>query len=492
MAPWVLILATLLPAVAAARPPRDPSRVGPGDLLVATEGGGHRVSVQRLRLQDGAEAHVVAQDVVSLEGPVDALSASSDGRWLAAGLSDGGAAQVQLWDLRGPAPTLWWQSPDGCREPALEPTGRSLALTCPGAGAEPDGILSFDLGSRRTLRYVGEWPRSLPAWDGDGVLHWVEASPESSAVMRREGGGAFPIHRVRDAVSGLWSQGDGSWLLELAVPGARREFLRLLRAGDQRPESLLGGQWPPVERGDPVAVGRAGDIVLAHCGRSASQILRAVSGADLPPISLPGEAQALTIVPGWPAPSRQDLATAGPGALQAARADDVRVFGVGLGMALESAWSQLDRGGRHPFWIPPRSGRRPSGIGVGPGASGWCVEYGADDHGVIVDVRVRGCAGRLLSPAMSPLFELTAREGALLDRARRWLGPGVAAWIDSDEGDQAGQRPLIRRVRAEWSAPDRGLSLEVQVELLEGARHPLSGDVSLRLTEPIRPRVAGP
>ena len=490
-----LLLLLLFPdlGLARPRPPLPPLR--PGDLLVATErpGLGPRVAISRYRVGGGPDTRVQTEEILLLPGSAAGLSVSSDGRLLAIERVVGVGHHVALYILHEKAPELIWQSPEGCGGPAVAPAGRVVAVACPGGTREPASILRYDVQDRSSLRLVGEWPRSLPVWDGGGTLHWIEESPTSVTLLRHDHGGAFPIHVLQDPVAGLWPQIDGSWLAELRVPGTRREFTRMLRAGHSRPESVLVAQWPPLEDSDPVIVGRSGEVVLAHCGRSASQVLRAYRGEDLPPISLPGEPQAAAIVPGWPSPPKDDLATAGPSVLRRAQAADLEILGVALGMSLEQAWSELDRGTRHPYWMPPRVGRRPSGIGVGAASGGWCVEYDADEHGLIEQITARSCASAWLSPALEPLFELPATPGAVLALARRWLGPGVAAWIEPDRlASHPAGRPVIRRVHVEWNVAERGLALEVSAELIEGVRRPLGGDVALRLSIPPRPRVAGP
>jgi hypothetical protein len=472
----------------------------PGDLVVAVDrGNGTRhalVRVRRSRLADGS-LRVHSQQLMSIGGSVLDVSASADGRWIAAAREhDGGPPRVELWDLRsrdlsGPA----WRSPEGCSTPVIEPESRWLAVGCLGRGRQPAMILQVELRSSRELALVGERERVSPAIGVDGDLYWIEQDGHRTLVMRRPAD-RFPYvtHELLQPIRSLWPQDDGSLLAELALPGHRREFVRLGRDGVVRDEPVRQGFPRSLSRGTPLFATPQGTWFAPVCDRGPCAVLQAEGeGEGTLAVSLGGLPTAVSQVP-WldqALPHPEDLATAPASVLSSHPAAQVSVLGVELGTPLETAFSRLDRAGRHPYWIESRGPReKPRGIGLGWTTGGHCIEYLADERGVIVTVDLKACAGHYLSPPLQPLLDRDSLAEGPLAVARRYLGPGVAVTVGGGDGP-TGERAPIRRTEVVYTAPERGYHFEAHTEVLATNRSRLLGGwVWLRLQLPGRRQAA--
>lgn len=488
--------AGLLPGFEDAEPLR------PGDVVVAADRGrGTRHALVRLRLSrshDGT-VHVHSQVLATLPGTLSSVAVSPDGRWVAEAVAPQDAPpRVDLLDMhdrQGEQPA--WRSPDGCQAPAFDPASRWMAIGCTSRDGQPAAILQVDLGTRAALFLVGERDRVLPAAGVDGDLYWVETDGERFRVVRRSGDGfPYSTHELLQPLRSLWPQDDGSLLAEIALPGDRREFVRLARSGVVRDEPLPHRFPRNLSRGVPLSASAQGTWFGAMCDRGPCSLLHG-GGANeaVTPIGLGGLPTALCQVP-WidhRTSHPEDLATAPASVFGSHAATQVSVLGVDLGTPMETAFSHLDRAGLHPYWIDadgkaPRT--RPRGIGLGWTSDGHCVEYLADERGVIVSVDMKACAGGYLSGPLRPLLDRDSIAHGPLEVASRFLGPGVAV-IVGDDDTPAGDRPPIRRTEVVYTAPDRGYHFEAHTEVLATQRsRVLGGWVWLRLQLPGRRQAA--
>jgi hypothetical protein len=480
--------------------PRYEASAGPalasGDLVVAVDRGkGSRhalVRVRRSRLLDGT-VRIQSQLLMTVSESVETVAASADGRWIATAWDRGEQPpRVALWDLEGKVDKPAWQSPVGCSQPVFEPGSRWMAMGCRGKGREPDHILQLGLDRFDALALVGQRPRSAPAIGVDGHLHWVESDGDRIQVLRRSADRLpYATHEVLQPIRSLWPQDDGSLLAELALPGHRREFVRLLRSGvvrDEPTHELLARE---LARRTPVFASAQGAWFATVCDRGPCALLE--SGAGLgQPINLGGSPTSITQV-GWlnqVVPHPEDLATAPASVLSSHAAAQVSVLGVELGTPLETAFSILDRAGRNPYWIDGKGPRvRPRGIGLGWTTGGHCIEYLADERGLIVATDLKACAGHYLSPPLRPLLDRDSLAEGPLAVARRFLGPGVAVTVGGAEGPP--DRAPIRRTEVIYTAPERGYHFEAHTEVLATNRSRLLGGwVWLRLQLPGRRQAA--
>lgn len=470
--------------------------LSPGDLVVAVDRGkGARHAIVRLRQTRGFDGvgRVQIQPLMSTAFSISGVAVSADGRWLAAAEADAGG-RVMLWDLTAPSPTATWVSPRGCAGPVIAPGGRHLAVGCEASGRQPAHVLLLAIDSQEVLALVGERDRVRPAWDVGGDLLWVEPAGRRTLVLRRPSSRVpYVTHELLQPVRTLWPQLDGSVLAETALPGTRREFVQLLPSGvvrdDRRPDLLPRS----ISRDSPLLATPTGRWHATACDRGPCGLLGVVDGqASSLPMTLGGIPTALTSVVAFhtPVPHPEDLATAPASVFTSHGAGSVSVLGVELGTPLETAFSRLDRAGRHPYWIEGRSSRaRPTGIGLGFTSDGHCIEYVADERGIITAVDLLACASHYLSPPLQPLLDREALAGdGGLDLARRFLGPGVAVKVGGED-DPTGAP--IRRTEVVYTAPERGYHFEAHSEVLASGRSQfLDGTVWLRLQLPGRQRAA--
>ncbi|MEE2829714.1 MAG: hypothetical protein VX498_11055 [Myxococcota bacterium] len=485
-----------------APPPMALSQLRSGDLVVALARGKARTVVTRVHQGPGPRAssrvQVHAQQLFTSELPVRGIAASTDGRWIAleTGEADG-RGLVQLWDLmHAPGetePRTTWSSPEGCSHPDFEPRSQWMLMSCPAVGRQPNSILRVDLPSLEELHLVGETPRLAPAVGMDGNMYWVEDRDRHSVVMRRAGNRLpFVTHDLSESVQRLWPQADGSLVAELARPGRSRSFARLSASGVARVEA------PPVEVGSSVLreasvyVGERGVWSTSQCDRGLCS-LRWVSGGEEPlTLNLGAPATAVTEVPWWnpTLDHPEDLATAPASVLASHPATRVAVLGVSLGMALQDAFTILDKTGRHPYWIESRTQRhKPRGVGVGWTSEGHCIEYLSDERGVVTAVDLKACAASYVSPALRPLLDRSALASDGGNVARRFLGPGVAVTVGG--GSARGHPEPIRRTELVYTSAERGYHFEARSEVLPSSSlRVLGGWVWLRLQLPGRRQTA--
>jgi len=490
---WLLAGCAGIPALGAARYEASGSPVMPGDLIVALDRGA-RSTVLRVRpgrSSDGG-GRLQSSPLLTLDEPVGHVAASADGRWLA--LTEGRTSlRVALYDLASGSPELRWTSAAGCSEPAFHPASRLLVLACGPVGGQPGHLLQMALDSFEPLALVGERDRAHPAFGVGGDLYWVESQSNGTRVVRRSLDRLpFRTHELVQPIRSLWPQDDGSLLAELSVPGTRREFVRLLASGVVRDDAGPHDLQRSPARGTPLLASPEGHWFGPLCERGPCVLVRFDGGAATTsaPLVLAGLPTALGRVPSvnGAVPHAEDLATAPAEVLASHPASAVAVLGVELGTPLETAFSTLDRAGRHPYWLEGRGLRdRPRGIGLGWSADGHCIEYLADERGLVATVDLQSCAAHYLSPTLRPLLDRHAlvREGGL-DLARRYLGPGVAVTVGGGDDLPRGSAPILR-TEVVYSAPDRGYRFEAHTEMLQSGRtRLLGGTVWLRLQSPGR------
>lgn len=481
--------AGLPPVGGPAYDPPAPSLL-PGDLLIAVDRG-TRHTVTRLResrSRDGG-ARLHAAPLLTLAATVRAVAASTDGRWLAAA-HDGDGGRVTLFDLTGGEPREAWTSAVGCGDPAFHPGSTLLVIACGARATQPDFLLQLRLDGLTELALVGERPRRHPAFGIDGDLYWAEPDHDRTRVVRRAADRLpYRTHEVVQPIRGLWPQRDGAVIAELAVPGTRREFVHLLASGVVRdsPGPYLHQRAPA--RDAPLVASASGHWFLPMCERGPCFLVKTGPdwGAALP-LAMGGTPTAIgrVLEVGRAVPHPEDLATAPAEVLSIHASTTVAVLGVELGTALETAFSTLDRAGRHPYWIEGRGARdRPRGIGLGWSTDGHCIEYLADERGIIATVDLRSCAGHYLSPTLRPLLDRQALAGdGGLELARRYLGPGVAVTVGG--GEDRADAPILR-TEVVYTAPERGYHYEAHAEMLQSGRmRLLGGTVWLRLQLPGR------
>jgi hypothetical protein len=192
---------------------------------------------------------------------------------------------------------------------------------------------------------------------------------------------------------------------------------------------------------------------------------------------------------------QEDLATAPSSVLSSHSAADVSVLGVQLKMPLETAFSRLDRGGRHPYWISAKGSKgRPGGVGVGWTSSGYCISFLADERGLVGAIELQGCAAEYLSSQLAPLLRREQLSEGALEVATHFLGPGVSVSVGGSSPDDGG--PGVKRTRIQYHAPDRGYEFEAEIEVMsrQGSSFMrsrlLNGQVRLRLQNPGRPQAS--
>jgi hypothetical protein len=286
----------------------------------------------------------------------------------------------------------------------------------------------------------------------------------------------------------LWPQEDGSVRAELAVPGTRREFVVLLASGVVR-DAPLPQLLHRAVRGVPLTVSADGRWFMPRCDGGPCLLVQVGDqGGTAVPLGFGGTPTAVAVVPrvDRPIPHPEDLATAPAEVLSSRPANEVAVLGIELGTPLERAFSTLDRAGRHPYWIEGRGGRdMPRGIGLGWSPDGHCIEYIADDRGVVVTVDLWMCAGHYVSPTLRPLLDRSALADDGLELARRFLGPGVVVTVVGDDPGRGGA-PILR-TEVSYTAPARGYHYLARAEVLRSGRtRLLGGTVRLRLQLPGR------
>lgn len=445
--------------------------LGPGDVLAAVPVGADASVVLLPRSSDEAP-----QRLFEVDGGVDGLAASPRGRWLAVTVTRGDRHHVLL--LSGRDGHAVWTSPPDCRQPAFAPDGRTLVLACPPARGSPASLLELEVATLRPLLLVAPRDRVAPAFDLSDDLRWVERGPSGSLVMRRgEDRSSWVTHELYQDVTRLLPLADGTVVAEVRSPGGHGGLVRLLPSGairDERPPAVLSA-----DEVDAAHLRSAdGGWVVGWCLEDPCGARRVRSSGELQGTwALPARPTAFALVQGPMARRTEDLATAPRTALARYPASQLRMLGVGVGTALETAWSVLERAGRHPHWIEG-GGTRPAGIGIGYAPDGHCVEYRADDRGVVAAIDLRGCAGPWLSPPLRRLLdrEHLASQGAL-SVARRYLGAGQTSSVGG-EGD--GRVPVDRTEVTFRS--ERGYLFEAAVEVLDD--HVLDGNVRLRLQGP--------
>ena len=501
--PLLAVIATAVLAGCAGLPAQGNLRYGAtsasplegGDLVVAVARGArhHVVRVRPGRAMDGT-GRVQTTGLLALEGPADALAASPDGRWLAAAVPGAsGASEVALYDLAAGQTSPEWTSPAGCGGPTFHPRSHRLVLACDApAPGHPAYLLLVTLADARdVLALVGERDRGHPAFGVGGDLYFTERDADHTRILRRASDRLpYVTHETVQPIRALWPQEDGSVLAELAMPGTRREFVRLLASGvvrDEAPPALVHRE-PP--RDAPLVAATDGDWYLPMCERGPCVVVQVgPEGGASVPVALGGTPTAIGRIARLdrPVPHPEDLATAPAEVLSSHAAPAVAVLGVELGTPLETAFSTLDRAGRHPYWIEGRGPRDlPRGIGIGYSTAGHCIEYLADDRGVVVTVDLRSCAGHYLSPTLRPLLDRDAlADDGGLELARRFLGPGVEVTVGG--GDRPRGTAPILRTELVYTAPDRGYHFEAHAEMLQSGRlRLLGGTVWLRLQLPGR------
>lgn len=478
--------------------------IAPGDVLVGLVGGderredGLRVVRFRRTLDEDGSSHVAVRPLVRTEGAASEIAATGDGAWM--------AVTVVLWDdqrrvdlfrLRpGADPALAWQSPAGCSGPTFEAGGGWLVLACPEEGRQPGWLLRIDLPDLRELALVGERSRSAPAAGTEGDLYWVEAGATHSVVYRRSARGEpFPTHDVRGRVVALYPQISGALVASVQGAHGPDEIFELLPSGEIRAMRLPDGI-QTTDLSSPHVVSPFGDWTAVRCGRGPCSIVEASTlRSPEAPLSLASIPTAVGRVPhlSRSAPRPEDLATAPATVLASHLASDVAVLGVELGMDLAEAFAVLERSGRHPWWdAVPGARARPRGVGVGRTPGAWCIEFEADERGLVSGVDIRDCAAAYLSPAIRPLLDRESFVDGALDVARRYLGPGVSVEVGDGDGQPGETRSHpVRRTRLQYDAPGRGYRFQSQTETLEARSAQLwDGWVWLRLEAPGRRQTA--
>lgn len=446
--------------------------------------------VRYRRFYDEGGLRIEARTLLSADGIPLSVQTTGDGHWLAATLQRAGAVSTTLWRLREDGrPDPAWESPEGCRQPAFDPEARFLVLACPPEGRQPAWLLRVGLPDLELLALVGERPRGAPSVGVEGHLYWVERSGSTSVVMRRtETGTPYATHELFDVVESLHPREDGVVVATVRTANGGLELIELLPSGAVEPRSL------PAELGvgSPTRLlsNAQGDLLAIRCLRGDCAVVEApVEGEGLPALTVSGRPVALSSVPIVAAlrARPEDLATAPERVLATHLSSDVAVLGVGLGMRLDEAWAVLEGAGLNPWWeSAPGSRARPRAIGLGRAAGSWCVEYQADDRGLITAVDMRDCAAPYLSPALRPLLDRSYLVEGALGIAQRYLGPGVSMEVGDGVGGpgEARSHP-VRRTTLQYDAPERGYQYRSETEVLESrSRRLWDGRVWLRLAEP--------
>jgi len=477
------------------------------DIVVAldrsAEGRGHEVvRLRRAEAADGSD-RILVQALPASGHEVSALAVSGDGRWLATVerlASEPGVSTVRLRDLRQPEDSApWWTSEPGCDGPVFDVTSTHMYLSCGAQGRQPASLLELSLPQRETLALVGERPRTLVATGVEGDLYWVEEDGEQSYIVRRHAGQVgYSTHTLYGRVRALWPQVDGSIVAEYGTPGAQPQLARLLASGLVRDEPRPRAVPPLLAVQGPMHMTSDGLWLAASCSyRPCSLVQVGPDGAERNSLHISGSPTAVTAAPRIRAPVGhvEDLATAPSSVLSSHSAAEVTVLGVHLKMALETAFSTLDRAGRHPYWISARGTRgRPGGVGVGWTSVGYCISFLADERGLVAAIELKGCAAEYLSPQLAPLLRREQLSEGALHVASHFLGPGVSVTVGG--GEPSGSGPAIQRTRIHYQAPDRGYEFEAEIELMSRGRSALlrsrwlGGHVRLRLQTPGRPQAS--
>lgn len=477
------------------------------DIVVAVdrqaEGRGHEVvRLRRVEAADGSD-RILVQALPTSGREVSALAVSGDGRWLATvehAPPTLGVPTVYLRDLWQPEDAgSWWTSAPGCAGPVFDVTSTRMYLNCASHGRQPASLLELSLPQRKTLSLVGELPRTLVATGLEGDLYWVEEDGGQSYIVRRHASQVgYSTHTLYGRVRALWPQVDGSIVAQYGTPGAEPQLARLLASGLVRDEPRPRAVPASVVAEGPMHMTGEGFWLAASCSyRPCSLVQVGPDGSERSSLHIIGAPTAVTSVPRIHSPVGhvEDLATAPSSVLSSHSAAEVTVLGVHLRMALETAFSSLDRAGRHPYWISARGTRgRPGGVGVGWTSVGYCISFLSDERGLVAAIELKGCAAEYLSPQLAPLLRREELSEGALAVATHFLGPGVSVTVGG--GEPSGTGPPIQRTRIHYQAPDRGYEFEAEIELMSRGRSTLlrsrwlGGHVRLRLQTPGRPQAS--
>lgn len=478
--------------------------LGAGDIVVAVdrsaEGRGQElIRIRHVASESGGQV-AVRQIIQSVE-EVTGLAVSADARWLALEqLRSDGSVAVQLHDLEAVTDqTELWTSTAGCSSPAFAPSSAYLYVVCARRGRQPDSILEFDLRDRSQLSLVGERPRTAVAVGVEGDLYWVEEDKGATHVVRRPAGQeSYATHSLYGRVKALWPQTDGSLIAEYGVPGAQGQLARLLGSGLVRDEPTPRTPLFSFDDAGPAFLTAEGRWLVSSCTFEPCGLLELSSdGAEPRALHLRGRPTAVGSVPRIRGPigHLEDLATAPSSVLSSHSAADVSVLGVQLKMPLETAFSRLDRGGRHPYWISAKGSQgRPGGVGVGWTSAGYCISFLADERGLVGAIDLQGCAAEYLSSQLAPLLRREQLSEGALEVATHFLGPGVSVSVGGSSPEDGGTG--IKRTRIQYHAPDRGYEFEAEIEVMsrQGSSFMrsrlLNGQVRLRLQNPGRPQAS--
>ena len=478
--------------------------LGAGDVLVALdrrdEGRGQElIRIRRVASESGSQ--VVVRQLSEGVDEVTGLAVSADARWLALEQrrSDG-ALEVVLQDLQTSAvDDPRWVSAAGCRAPSFGPSSELLYLVCGRRGRQPASIFEFNLVDGSELFLVGERPRTVVAVGVEGDLYWVEEEVGATRVIRRpRGQEAYSTHRLYGRVKALWPQRDGSLVAEYGMPGSQGQLARLLASGLVRDEPRPQASSFPPDPGAPAFLTAQGRWLVTGCAFDPCGLLELpADGLGHSSLRLRGRPTAVSAVSGLRGPVGhvEDLATAPASVLSTHSAADVSVLGVQLKMSLETAFSKLDRGGRHPYWISTKGSRgRPGGVGVGWTSAGYCISFLADERGLVGAIELQGCAAEYLSPQLAPLLRREQLSDSALEVASHFLGPGVSVSVGGSVAEDDG--PSVHRTRIQYRAPDRGYEFEAEIEVMSRRGSSLmrsrllGGQVRLRLQNPGRPQAS--
>ena len=480
------------------------SVLGPGDVVVALdrrdEGRGQELMrIRRVASESGSQ--VVVRQLREGVDEVTGLAVSADGRWVALEQRRGdGALEVVLEDLlTSAADAPHWTSAVGCRAPSFGPSSEVLYLVCARRGRQPASIFELSLVDGSELFLVGERPRTVVAVGVEGDLYWVEEEVGTTLVVRRpKGQESYSTHRLYGRVKALWPQRDGSLVAEYGMPGSQGQLARLLGSGLVRDESRPQASSFPPDPGSPTFLTAEGRWLVTGCAFDPCGLLELpVDGLGHSSLRLRGRPTAVSSVPRLRGPVGhvEDLATAPASVLSSHSAADVSVLGVRLKMPLETAFSKLDRGGRHPYWISAKGSRgRPGGVGVGWTSSGYCISFLSDERGLVGAIDMQGCAAEYLSSQLAPLLRREQLSDSALAVASHFLGPGVSVSVGGVASEEGG--PSVQRTRIQYHAPDRGYEFEAEIEVMSRRGSSLmrsrllGGQVRLRLQNPGRPQAS--
>ncbi len=481
--------------------------LGAGDVLVALdrrdEGRGQElIRIRRVTSESGSQVVVRQLSEGSLE--VTGLAVSANARWLALEQrrSDG-ELEVVLQDLQdlqaSAADAPRWTSATGCRAPSFGPGSELLYLVCGRRGRQPASIFELNLADGGELFLVGERPRTAVAVGVEGDLYWVEEEVGATLVVRRpRGQEAYSTHRLYGRIKAIWPQRDGSLVAEYGMPGSQGQLARLLGSGLVRDEPRPQASSFPPDPGAPAFLTAQGRWLVTGCAFDPCGLLELpADGLGHSSLRLRGRPTAVSAVSRLRGPVGhvEDLATAPASVLSSHSAADVSVLGVQLKMPLETAFSKLDRGGRHPYWISAKGSRgRPGGVGIGWTSAGYCISFLADERGLVGAIELQGCAAEYLSSQLAPLLRREQLSDGALEVASHFLGPGVSVSVGGAASE--GDGPSVHRTRIQYRAPDRGYEFEAEIEVMSRRSSSLmrsrllGGQVRLRLQNPGRPQAS--